>query len=71
MATIILEHPTSKIADTEFRSKTTSSQKIFQIWERTISDISFEDKILLEKSEDDFKKGRTVSHKKIMKFLGV
>ncbi len=32
-------------------------------------ELTKEDKVLLEKAKDDFKKGRTVSHKKIMKFL--
>lgn len=66
--TILLEHPTRKITDTEFRSEMTGTS--FKVWERTtLSDISFEDKILLEKARDDVKKGRLSSHKRIMKLL--
>lgn len=65
---MLLEHPTRKITDTKFRSNWTDI--LFKTWERTtLSDISFEDKILLEKARDDVKKGRLSSHARIMKLL--
>ncbi len=49
----------------QFKSK----QTVLSPESRFSSDLTFEDKVLLEKALDDFKNSRVSSHKKIMRLL--
>lgn len=62
---ITLDFPTRKLGDLLFEHQYTFSLK-----EMGFSDeVSYEDKILVERALEDFRSGRVSSRRKIMKFL--
>ena len=62
---ITLDFPTRKLRDLLFKHQYTFSLK-----EMGFSDeVSYEDKILVERALEDFRSGRVSSRKKIMRFL--
>ena len=62
---MVLDFPTRKRQDLLFEARYTTSLKEIGFSE----EISYEDKILLERALEDFRTGRISSRKKIMRFI--